>query len=67
VVSLADANIPSSFWPAFIWGTAAAAVTGWLAVWGTLQLVRTYSFTPFVIYRVVVGIGVLLILATGWR
>ena len=67
VFSLADAEIPSSFWPPFLWGTAAAALTGWVAVWGTLKLVRSHSFAPFVAYRVVVGVGVLLILASGWR
>jgi undecaprenyl pyrophosphate phosphatase UppP len=36
-------------------------------VWGTLTIVRTYSFMPFVIYRVGLGIVVLLVLATGWR
>ena len=36
-------------------------------MWGTLRLVRTHSFMPFVIYRVVVGLAVLVIVATGWR
>lgn len=67
IFSLADADIPSDFWPPFLWGMAASAVTGWIAVWGTLKLVRTRTFTPFVIYRVTVGIAVLGILATGWR
>jgi undecaprenyl-diphosphatase len=67
VFSLLDAQIPSDFWPAFLWGMAASAVTGWLAVWGTLQLVRTRTFRPFVIYRIVAGVAVLVILATSWR
>ena len=40
-------------------GVVTAGVAGWLAVWGTLKLVRTHSFLPFVIYRV--GLGVLLL------
>ncbi len=67
VFSLADADVPSSFWPPFLWGMAASALTGWLAVWGTLKLVRTRTFAPFVVYRVLLGVVVLLILATGWR
>ena len=67
VFALADADVPSSFWPPFLWGMAASAVTGWLAVWGTLRLVRFYTFAPFAIYRVVVGVSVLLALAAGWR
>jgi len=67
VFSLADADIPSDFWPPFLWGMAASAVTGWVAVWGTLRLVRTRTFQPFVIYRVAAGVAVLAILATNWR
>lgn len=56
-------GVPSGFVPAFAWGMVAAAVTGWLAVWGTLRLVRTRSFFPFVAYRVAVGVGVLALVA----
>jgi undecaprenyl-diphosphatase len=67
VFALADASIPSSFWPSFLWGMAASAVTGWVAVWGTLKIVRSHTFAPFVTYRVVVGLTVLLVLASGIR
>jgi undecaprenyl-diphosphatase len=46
---------------------AASAATGWLAVWGTLRLVRTRTFTPFVIYRVVVGLAVIGLVVSGFR
>lgn len=52
-------GIPDGFAPAFAWGIAASAVTGWAAVWGTLKWVRTRTFTPFVIYRIVAGFLVL--------
>jgi undecaprenyl-diphosphatase len=52
-------GIPDGFAAPFVWGIVASGVTGWLAVWGTLRLIRTHTFTPFVIYRVVVGVGVL--------
>jgi undecaprenyl-diphosphatase len=48
-------------------GTVAAAVSGYLAISFLLRLVRTTSYRPFVLYRYVVGIGVLLIIATGLR
>lgn len=53
------AGIPDGFAPAFAWGIVTSAVTGWFAVWGTLRLVRTRTFQPFVIYRVVAGLAVL--------
>ena len=39
----------------------ASGITGWFAVWGTLRLIRTRTFTPFVVYRVVAGLGVLVL------
>jgi len=48
-------------------GIITAAISGWIAVWGTIKLLRTRSFMPFVVYRVVMGVVVLLLLATGVR
>jgi undecaprenyl-diphosphatase len=67
VFSLAGVTIPSSFWPPFLWGMVASAITGWFAVWGTLRLVRSHTFLPFVVYRVILGSAVLGLLATSWR
>ncbi|MEQ8717271.1 MAG: undecaprenyl-diphosphate phosphatase [Acidimicrobiales bacterium] len=60
-------GIPADLRAGFIWGMVTSAVAGWVAVWGTLKLVRTSSFTPFVVYRVLAGIAVLSILATSFR
>jgi undecaprenyl-diphosphatase len=60
-------DFPPGFAAPFLWGIAASALTGWFAVWATLRIVRTRSFMPFVIYRVVVGAAVLLIAASSWR
>jgi undecaprenyl-diphosphatase len=45
----------------FFWGMAASAVTGALAVWGLLRLVKTTSFKPFVVYRVLAGLAIIAI------
>jgi undecaprenyl-diphosphatase len=42
-------------------------VTGYVAVWGMLRIVTTRSFAPFVLYRIVVGLAVLGLLATPFR
>jgi undecaprenyl-diphosphatase len=60
-------SIPADFYAPFLWGIAASALTGWLAVWATLRLVSTKSFGPFVVYRLAVGVGVLVLLASGLR
>lgn len=60
-------GIPSDlYWPMAV-GIATSCASGLVAVWGTLRLVRTRSFTPFVIYRVALGVFVLVLIATGVR
>lgn len=56
---VAEGGLPSGAAGAFVWGTASSAVTGALAVWLVLRVVRSRSFLPFVAYRVAVGVGVL--------
>lgn len=48
-------------------GIITSGLAGWVAVWGTIRLVRTRSFMPFVIYRCVLGVVVLVVIAAGWR
>ena len=48
-------------------GIITAGLSGWLAVWGTLRLVRTRTFTPFVIYRIGVAVLVWGLMITGVR
>ena len=62
-----DGGIPSSFVAPFLWGTVASALTGWLAVWGMLRFVRSRSFRPFVVYRVLLGVVVMGVAAGGAR
>jgi undecaprenyl-diphosphatase len=54
-------GIPDGFVAPFVWGIVASGLTGWLAVWGTLRLIRTHTFTPFVGYRLVVGAAFLVL------
>ncbi|NNE73513.1 MAG: undecaprenyl-diphosphate phosphatase [Acidimicrobiales bacterium] len=62
-----DLSLPGEFIGPFIWGMVAAALTGYAAIWGTMTLIRTRTFTPFVVYRVIAGAAVLILLATGVR
>ena len=60
-------GIPAEARAGFAWGTAASAVTGFAAVKGLLALVRTHSFGPFAVYRVLVAILVLGLIASSVR
>jgi undecaprenyl-diphosphatase len=63
MLKLAKDGIPAGLKGAMVLGIITAGISGWLAVWGTLKLVRTKSFTPFVVYRVLAGLAVLTIYA----
>jgi undecaprenyl-diphosphatase len=63
----AEGGIPADMRGAFAWGVVASAVTGYIAVWGMLKLVRNRSFVSFVLYRLVLGLAVLVLVATPIR
>lgn len=67
MANLVADGVPEDLVVPMIVGIITSGISGWVAVWGTLKLIRTRSFTPFVIYRVVLGVVVLLIVATGLR
>ena len=60
-------GIPADARAGFAWGIAASAVTGFAAVKGLLALVRTRSFGPFAVYRVLVALLVLSLIAASVR
>jgi undecaprenyl-diphosphatase len=64
---LAVDGLPPGTAPAFFWGIVASGITGLAAVWLVLRVVRTRSFLPFVVYRVLVGLAVLAVLASPLR
>ncbi len=65
--SAINEGLPSGVAGPMIVGTIAAAVSGYLAIAFLLRLLRTSSYAPFVYYRFVVGVAILLIIATGLR
>ena len=60
-------GVPSGLGVAMAVGVLTSGIAGWIAVWGTLKWVRTRSFTPFVVYRIALGVTVLVIVSAGWR
>jgi undecaprenyl-diphosphatase len=64
---VASSGIPSDFIAPFLWGFAAAAVSGFLAIAWLIRYLQTNTFFPFVVYRWVVGALVIVVFATGLR
>jgi undecaprenyl-diphosphatase len=67
MVRLAGDGIPEGLAVPMLVGIVTSGIAGWIAVWGTLTLVRTHSFMPFVIYRVALGVLVLVVVVADWR
>jgi undecaprenyl-diphosphatase len=63
----ASEGLPHGVAGPMVIGTIAAAVSGYLTIAGLLAFVRRRSYDIFVVYRVLVGITVLLLIATGVR
>ncbi|KAA0233438.1 MAG: Undecaprenyl-diphosphatase [Acidimicrobiales bacterium] len=66
-VATETGGLPGDFVAPFVTGVVTSAVTGYFAVWATIRLVSTHSFTPFVVYRVALGAIVLALLALGFN
>ena len=60
-------GLPAGVAGPIIAGIIAAAVSGYLAIFGLLRFVRTHSYDIFVIYRVLIGAGLLILILTGAR
>ncbi len=67
LAKLVSDGIPDGIGVPMIVGIISAAISGWFAVWGTIRLLRTRSFTPFIVYRCALGVLVLVLLATNVR
>ncbi len=65
--SLLSDGLPDGLGAALVVGVVASGVSGWFAMWSMIRILRTRRFTGFVIYRVAVGVGVLLLLSTSFR
>ena len=67
LVKLVRDGIPDGLVAPMIAGIIAAGISGWVAMWGMIRILRTRNFNMFVMYRVAVGFGVLSIAASSWR
>jgi undecaprenyl-diphosphatase len=66
-LQVARDGLPAGTTAPFGVGIAAAALSGFAAIWFLLAYLRRHNFDLFVIYRVAVGAGMLLLIITGVR
>jgi undecaprenyl-diphosphatase len=65
IYELLKAGIDVHAWSILIVGLLVAAVSAFAAIWGLMRILEKFSSWPFVVYRAVLGILLLVGLATG--
>ena len=63
---LYKAHLDGHGWAILLFGLVIASVSAFGAIWGLLRILERYSAWPFVIYRGVLGVGLLVAVALGW-
>jgi undecaprenyl-diphosphatase len=63
-ISESDPSAPYSLMETF-GATLVAFVVGYAVIAWLMKFITTRSFMPFIIYRIVLGTGILILLATG--
>lgn len=67
LLKLVRDGVPDGLIGPMLVGIVVSGISGWVAMWGMIRLLRTRSFTPFVAYRVVAGIAIFGLLASNLR
>ena len=66
-LEVAKDGLPSGTAMPFVVGMVTAALSGIAAIWFTLAYLKRHNFDLFVVYRIVVGVGVLILIVAGVR
>ena len=64
---VAQTGLPAGTGTPFLVGIVTAALSGIAAIWFVLAYLKRHNFNLFVIYRIVVGVAILVLIATGVR
>jgi len=60
-------SLPAGSTGPFLVGTVAAAAVGLVAIDLLLGYVRRRDYTPFVVYRLLLAVAIVIVIASGWR
>jgi undecaprenyl-diphosphatase len=66
-LEIAKNGLPTGTAAPFAVGMASAAISGIVAIWFVLAYLKRHSFNIFVLYRLVVGVAVLILIVAGVR
>ena len=66
LAELRHAGLDAHGWAVLGVGLLIASLSAFVAIWGLLRILERYSAWPFAVYRVLIGVVLLLGVATGW-
>jgi len=66
-VEIAKNGLPSGTAMPFAVGIVSAAISGMVAIWFVLAYLKRHNFNIFVIYRIIVGVAILILIVAGVR
>ncbi len=53
-------------WSVLLLGILVASISAFFAIWGLMRFLEKFSTWPFVVYRFVLGVGILIGVTMGW-
>lgn len=62
---LFHADLPASVWGHLLFGLVIASISAFFAIWGLMRFLEKFSTWPFVIYRAVLGIFLIVAVSSG--
>jgi undecaprenyl-diphosphatase len=66
-LQVAKDGLPAGTAMPFVVGIASAAISGMVAIWFVLAYLKRHNFNLFVVYRIVVGVAILILIVAGVR
>lgn len=63
--ALLHADLPVHAWPHLLFGLVVASVSAFFAIWGLMKFLERFSTWPFVIYRALLGVFLIVAVSTG--
>ena len=66
VWELHKAHLSGEGWSVLLVGLVVASASAFVAIWGLMRILERFSAWPFVVYRGVLGVGLLVAVGAGW-
>jgi undecaprenyl-diphosphatase len=63
---LRHAGLDAHGWAVLAVGLIVASLSAFVAIWGLLRILERFSAWPFAVYRVFIGVVLLVGVAAGW-